>query len=166
MNATNKTCKQREYAMNYRSKTGFTLVELLVVIAIIGVLMGLLFPALSAARHRARVTRAKMEMKQIETAWISYRNDHRTLPTGITRMDANAVRILAGQNPREIAYMEFSDVHNDGFKDPWGEVYLLALARDADPNFVRIRLGTKDVRLNRPVALVSTGSEKGPISSW
>lgn len=51
---------------------GFTLVELLVVIAIIGVLVGLLLPAVQAARESARRTDCINKMRQFELAVMNY----------------------------------------------------------------------------------------------
>lgn len=61
----------------YRLTCGFTLVELLVVISIIGVLVGLLFPALSAARSASRRTTCANNLRQfgIDFQAISQNND-------------------------------------------------------------------------------------------
>ena len=58
--------------MSTSSRRGFTLVELLVVIAIIGVLVGLLLPAVNAARARARMTQCASNIRQLAIATKSF----------------------------------------------------------------------------------------------
>ena len=57
-------------------KTGFTLMELLVVIAIMGVLAGMLLPALNKARENGRRAVCVNNLKQIGFALNEYANDY------------------------------------------------------------------------------------------
>ena len=64
-----------------KNRKGFTLIELLVVISIIGILAGILLPALGKAKEKAKVAQARTEIKGIEGAINSYYQTYQHYPT-------------------------------------------------------------------------------------
>jgi prepilin-type N-terminal cleavage/methylation domain-containing protein len=100
-------------------RTGFTLVELLVVISVVGCLMGLLFPAVRAAREAARNAKCKSNLHQL----------------GIEIQQA-AARDLKGR----ILHVDVSEVETGWFAcDEFRELYPQALTGYVQTKYGKIR---------------------------
>jgi prepilin-type N-terminal cleavage/methylation domain-containing protein/prepilin-type processing-associated H-X9-DG protein len=94
-------------------RRGFTLIELLVVIFIIGVLIGLLLPAVQQAREAARRMQCANNLKQITLAMRNYEVANGSLPPGTCwQTYAGNYSDGAGHLLRITQYLEQSSVYN------------------------------------------------------
>ncbi len=65
-------------------RVGFTLVELMFVVAIIGILSALLLPALARSKTKAQGLFCLNNLKQAQTAWTMYCDDHSDSLPGVS----------------------------------------------------------------------------------
>src|SRR5262249_53307022 len=83
--------------LQVQTSAGFTPIELLVVIAIIAILAAMILPALSKAKEKAKIQRAKIEIGQIVNAIQGYESAYNRFPVSSNAMNA-AAQIPGGED--------------------------------------------------------------------
>ncbi len=91
------------------NRPAFTLVELLVVIAIIGILVGLLLPAVQQAREAARRMQCSNHLKQIGLAMHNYESAYKRFPSG--NMVGGSFSVGLSAHARLLPFMEQAAVY-------------------------------------------------------
>ncbi len=103
-----------------RANAGFTLIEVMVVIVILGILAAIVVPRVMDRPDTARITKAKQDIRTLESALNLYKLDNFNYPSTDQGLEA-LVRKPAGtpepRNWKEGGYIDRLP------KDPWGNDY-------------------------------------------
>lgn len=108
---------------SYSNRKGFTLIEIMVVIVILAMLAAIVGPKLMGRTDDAKITDAKVQIKNIETALKLYKLDTGTYPTTEQGLSALVTKPTVGVIPKSYkdgGYLESKKVP----QDPWGNDYI------------------------------------------
>jgi general secretion pathway protein G len=105
----------------YKGQGGFTLIEILVVVVILGILASIIIPKIMTRPEEAKRTKAKMDIKAIETALNLYRLDNDVYPSTEQGLEALVTKPTTGVIPRNWKEGGYLDKVP---KDPWGYPYV------------------------------------------
>jgi len=102
-------------------RRGFTLIELMIVVSIIGVLSAIVVPKLMQRAQEAKITAAKMQIKNFKTALEMFYLDNGFYPSTEQGLQALVKKPATGREPkhyRKDGYMDKVPL------DPWGNPYI------------------------------------------
>ncbi len=111
--------------MSYSKNSGFTIIEIMVVLVILGILAAIIAPRIIGRADDARVTEAKVQIQNLETALKLYRLDNARYPSTAQGLGALVERPTTGvipRNWRKNGYLEKSRIP----KDPWANGFVYA----------------------------------------
>jgi prepilin-type N-terminal cleavage/methylation domain-containing protein/prepilin-type processing-associated H-X9-DG protein len=100
-------------------RRAFTLIELLVVITIIGILMGLLLPAVQNAREAARQSHCQNNLKQIGLALQSYHVAHNVFPAGTSILASNYANWIGDSRGTPVYVLIMPHIEQTGVEGLW-----------------------------------------------
>lgn len=103
-----------------RSGAGFTLIEVMVVVVILGILAAVVVPKIMDNPEKARITKAKQDIRAMESALDLYKLDNYTYPTTDQGLDALASK--PGGTPEPKNYKDGGYVRKVPL-DPWQNPY-------------------------------------------
>lgn len=109
-----------EVPLRARQQQGFTLIEIMVVVIILGILAAIVAPNVIGRIDDAQITKAKTEIRNLESSMKFYRLDNFAYPTTEQGIDALA---------NKPADPNVKNWKSGGYipripKDPWGNEYL------------------------------------------
>ena len=106
-----------------KNSKGFTLLEIIVVVFILSLLAAIVAPKIIGRTDDARITEAKIQIKNLETALKLFKLDNGFYPSTEQGLATLVERPTTGQIPqkyREGGYLEQKKVP----LDPWGNPYI------------------------------------------
>ncbi len=116
---------------------GFTLIELLVVISIIALLVGILLPALGAARRTAMAMKCASNQKQMGTAWFAYAVDHEGAAVGSWQSYVHPVHLGGAGLPGKHWYVDLYPYYSTSIG-----ILECPVAPEPNPQFASAPAGT------------------------
>ena len=99
-------------------QSGFTLIEVMVVVVILGILAAIVVPRVMDRPDAARITKAKQDIRALESALNLYKLDNFVYPNTDQGLDALVSKPASTPEPRN--WKQYMDRLP---KDPWGNDY-------------------------------------------